>query len=479
MARSPARSIGRSLRASFTIAAALLALPSVASAHSLSGTVNSPLPLVAYLAGAAVAVGLSFAFVALTEGGPPKEVAPPRSHRVPRAVQLLLRGLGLTAWLWVAAQALVGGSSDADVASLFLWIYGWVGLAIVSSLVGPLWSWIDPFSTLHDIFVWLGRRLGIGGGAASPVPPGWGVWPAVAGFAFFIWLELAVDLLAGRLLGLVMVGYTLITLAAMAQFGKDSWRAHGEAFSVWFRLLGRLAPFALEGSPDDGRLRRQGFGGGLSTTAWSSAQVVMVAIGTAAIIYDGFSQTQVFFDLVGIPDLVVDTALLSLFLGFLAGVVLLVARAVGTAAMGAGLLPVAAGYLMAHYLTYLLIDGQRIFIALSDPLQQGWDLFGTAFSEPQDAWLSTSAAWSIQLAAVVGGHVVGAWAGHTVAQRTSRVQGRLGQLPLALVMVALTTATLWSLGQNLVFVEDGEVVESARSAPAEPYRSSAPYPPRS
>ena len=70
---------------------------------------------------------------------------------------------------------------------------------------------------------------------------------------------------------------------------------------------------------------------------------------------------------------------------------------------------------------------------------------------------------------------MGAWAGHTVAQRTSRVQGRLGQLPLALVMVALTTATLWSLGQNLVFVEDGEVVESARSAPAEPYRSSAPY----
>jgi hypothetical protein len=123
MARSPARSIGRSLRASFTIAAALLALPSIASAHSLSGTVNSPLPLVAYLAGAAVAVGLSFAFVALTEGGPPKEVAPPRSHRVPRAVQLLLRGLGLAAWLWVAAQALVGGSSDADVASLFLWIY--------------------------------------------------------------------------------------------------------------------------------------------------------------------------------------------------------------------------------------------------------------------------------------------------------------------------------------------------------------------
>ena len=48
-------------------------------------------------------------------------------------------------------------------------------------------------------------------------------------------------------------------------------------------------------------------------------------------------------------------------------------------AIGAGLLPIAVGYLVAHYLTYLLVDGQRIVIAVSDPLQQGQDLFGTAF----------------------------------------------------------------------------------------------------
>ncbi|MDQ3447836.1 MAG: hypothetical protein M3432_01490 [Chloroflexota bacterium] len=420
---------------------------------------NSPLPLVAYLAGAAVAVGLSFAFIALTEGGQPKPSTVPRTRTVPRALRLTLRLLGLTAWLWIVVQALVGGSSDADVASLFLWVYGWVGLAIVSALIGPAWDWIDPFSTLHDMLAWIGRRLGIRGGAPSPVPAGWGVWAAVASFAFFIWLELAVDLLAGRLLGLVLIGYTFITLAAMAQFGKDSWRAQGETFSVWFRLLGRLAPVASDGTPDSGRVRHQGFGAGLSTSAWSTGQLVMVAMGTAAIIYDGFSQTKIFFDLVGVPDLVVDTFLLTAFVSALGGLVLLVSRAVGLAAMGAGLLPVAVGYLIAHYLTYLLIDGQRIFIALSDPLQQGWDLFGTAFTEPSDTWLSTSASWSIQIAAVVGGHVVGAWAGHTVARRDERVRGRLGQLPLALVMIALTTATLWSLGQNLVFTDDGgEVV---------------------
>ena len=96
--------------------------------------------------------------------------------------------------------------------------------------------------------------------------------------------------------------------------------------------------------------------------------------------------------------------------------VLLVARSVGLAAMGAGLLPVAMGYLIAHYLSFLLIDGQRIFVAISDPFQQAWDLFGTAFWEPNSAWLPTGALWSLQVGAVVIGHIVGAWAGHAVAR---------------------------------------------------------------
>ena len=63
--------------------------------------------------------------------------------------------------------------------------------------------------------------------------------------------------------------------------------------------------------------------------------------------------------------------------------------------------------------------------------------------------------WTIQLAAVVGGHMVGAWAGHVVAAHAGAATGRRDaiarrQVPLAVVMVALTTLTLWSLGQALV-----------------------------
>ncbi len=183
--------------------------------------------------------------------------------------------------------------------------------------------------------------------------------------------------------------------------------------------------------------------------------MTLVALGVGSILFDGLSQTQVFFDLVGAPGLGEKTVLLVGFLGVIVAAAALVARTVGVSAAGAGLLPIAVGYLIAHYLTYLLIDGQRIVVALSDPLQRGWDLFGTAFHEPSGDCLPPGLVWTVQLAAVVGGHMLGAWGGHVVAAaeapRGLDARGlRLRQVPLAVVMVALTTLTLWSLGQAIV-----------------------------
>ena len=66
----------------------------------------------------------------------------------------------------------------------------------------------------------------------------------------------------------------------------------------------------------------------------------------------------------------------------------------------------------------LLGDGQRIVNAIADPFQLGWNLFGLAFFEPSVDWLPPALVWTIQLAAVVGGHVLGAWSGHVVAARS-------------------------------------------------------------
>jgi hypothetical protein len=258
----------------------------------------------------------------------------------------------------------------------------------------------------------------------------------------------------GRLLGIVLVTYTLVTLLGMAWYGRDRWRAHGEAFSVWFGLLGRLAPWGLAGRREEGRVQRRGFGSALAVEPWSASLLAVVAVGAGSVVWDGIIGTQPFYDLVGDPHPVIDTVLLLGFLALLVSLVELVARRVGRAAMGAGLVPVAVGYIVAHYLTYVLVEGQRLVVAVSDPLQQGWDLLGTVGYEPRGDLLPGSLVWTLQVTAVVLGHITGAWFGHAAVRRR-RAQGlSVSQWPLAALMIGLTVLALWSLGQNLVFVTE-------------------------
>jgi hypothetical protein len=434
-----------------------LAAPGTVAAHQLAKSFESRLPLVVYLAGAGGAVGLSFLFVLLRD----LRAEPPRADgkhvRVPGLLRYLLRAIGLAGWVWIMVQAALGGDSDAEVSHLFAWVYGWVGVALVSAFVFPIWTWLDPFTTLHDIGARALRAAGVTGLEAAPYPAALGRWPAVIGFAGVIWLELVEFGAGSRTLGLVIAGYTMFTLAMMAQFGRRTWSENGESFAVWFRLLGRLAPLALVRGGSDDTLRRRDFAGGLLEGGWVPSDVVMVGLGTGSILFDGLSQTQPWVNVFGLPSALPQTLLLAAFLGIIVGAALIVSRLVGIAGTGAGLLPISVGYLLAHYFTYLLIDGQRIVIAISDPLQRGDNLFGTVFFQPNAAWIPPGLVWTIQLAAVVGGHMIGAWAGHVVAagQVSSGAVAaalreiRIRQVPLALVMVALTTLTLWSLGQAL------------------------------
>jgi hypothetical protein len=446
------RRLGLVARALVGAGIVALAAPAAVAAHALNTTYTSRLPLAVYLAGAAATVALSFVFVLARDVRAERPNTSAVGRLPPAPLRLILRALGLLGWAWIVVQGISGGSSAGEVATLFLFVYGWVGVAAISALIGPVWQFLDPFSTLYDLGAWIARRVGLGAWEPATYPARLGRWPAAIGFVVVVWLELV--LRAGPdVLFIVLVGYTALTLAMMAQYGRDTWRANAEIFTVWFRLLGRLAPYALV--DEEGRVRRRAFASGLLEPGWTAADVVLVALGVGSILYDGLSQTKFWFDLFGVPSLPGQTVLCLGFLGLVVAAALIVTRFVGVAATGAGLLPIALGYLIAHYFTYLVIDGQRILIAISDPLQNGADLFGTAFFEPTGAWLPPGLVWTLQLASVVGGHMLGAWGGHVVAalEAPAEIEGRplrLRQVPLAVVMVALTTLTLWSLGQAIV-----------------------------
>jgi hypothetical protein len=46
--------------------------------------------------------------------------------------------------------------------------------------------------------------------------------------------------------------------------------------------------------------------------------------------------------------------------------------------MAGSLLPIVLGYVVAHYATLLIVEGQRVAINFSDPLGRRWNVFGSA-----------------------------------------------------------------------------------------------------
>ena len=113
-------------------------------------------------------------------------------------------------------------------------------------------------------------------------------------------------------------------------------------------------------------------------------------------------------------------------------------------ALAPSILPIAAGYHIAHYLTSFLVDGQHVISALSAAVGAGERPVTTGFFNRLD---SVRIIWLAQAAAVVLGHVIAILVAHAIAQRlypTPR-QATLSQLPLALFMVAYTVFGLWLL----------------------------------
>ena len=86
---------------------------------------------------------------------------------------------------------------------LFLWVYGWVGIAM---RVGVRRARLDVARPVHDAVRPRRRGRSAGSGverwAPAPYPARLGAWPAVVGLTFFVWLELVYR---GGGLGVVLI----------------------------------------------------------------------------------------------------------------------------------------------------------------------------------------------------------------------------------------------------------------------------------
>jgi hypothetical protein len=484
---------------------AALGVPGVTSAHALGRTYQLPVPLWLYLTGSATAVGASFVVAALVARSRPGAARYPtlRFPRLPaRVLSGVLAALGLVAWYGAIAVGYLVGDISPLPAVLF-WIGFWVALPIVALLIGNPWPSLSPFRTTLGVLEAVGRVFRIDRiDAGLPYPPGVGRWPAVLLLATALWAELILPgaQAAGSVASL-MLGYTALTIAGMLVFGRLAWLRHAELFEVLLGWFGRIGPIgrrtanpmvcsgceercdsrrcvdcpecaaAAEPAERDAELRPWVVGlTEVDHAGWSDAAFIVLAL--AGVSFDGLAETAFggsllslylppAIGLVGPSELAFTAAgLLSLgsaYVAFIAAFVLavVVTRAIGRSRLvpigqsvgvyASTLLPIAGGYMVAHYLTLVIQGASWLPELLANPL---------ATVAPPIDWIPTSLIWYLSVAAIVGGHIAAIVLGHRIALRDAPFRATAAGLPLVALMIGYTIFSLWIIAQQIV-VEPG------------------------
>ena len=115
------------------------------------------------------------------------------------------------------------------------------------------------------------------------------------------------------------------------------------------------------------------------------------------------------------------------------------------------LVPIALAYHFAHYLGFLLIQGQLIIPLASDPFGAGADLFGTAGYVVNIAITNARFIWIFAVISIVTGHIIAVYLAHL---RANNVYGGgslalKSQLPMLALMVIYTVVSLWIISRPI------------------------------
>jgi hypothetical protein len=443
-----------------------------ASGHGFGQRYELPLPLGLYLFGAAVVIALSFVVFGLfvRRGSAPRTYA-----QIDLLDNPIGRMAGHPALIWALRFAVLGLFLVTILAGLFgnpnpyrniapalVWIIWWVGLAYVQAFVGDVWHLVNPWRTVFDAADWLCHRLGVGDrlGWGLPYPQALGVWPACIFLLAFCWTELVYPGAAVPAhVAWLAIAYSALTWTGMLVFGR-AWLQHGEVFSLVFGTFARFAPTEAR----DGRLLLRPPGAGLlDDRPVSISMMAFVLLLLATVLYDGLIGTGEWAELEGalqsrIPGsgettgMVIRTlglvAFWALFLSAYLGICAVMSRVAsgrrGPLEIACGfaltLVPIAIGYHVAHYLVYLLVQGQYIIPLLSDPFGWDWNLFGTAGYRVDIAVAGARFAWYAAVAAIVTGHVTAVYLAHVRALGVFEPHriALATQVPLTALMVLYT-----------------------------------------
>jgi len=435
-------------------------------AHGIGGSKDLPIPLELTIAGAVAALTVSFTVLAVAwrtpryDGERTGRPAPPWLAQVvdSRPWFVVWRGVGLLAFGYTVMVAI--GGQDTLLNPLFgiFYVLLWVGFVPISLLFGPAYKAISPVRTINAAFAKL-----TGGDPDTGVftyPERLGHWPAAVGLYAFVWMELvypfATELGPVRLW---CAAYVAAMLLGGALFGNTFYE-RADPFEVYSTLVSRLSVWGRR----DRQLVVRSPLANLATTPVRPGLVAVTAVLFGSTAFDSFKDSTRWVKFIQ-GDFVQDHGLTHVannvgLLAFVLAVALVFT--VGTMLTGVGpdqprrelpaqfahsIVPIVVGYVIAHYLTYLLEVGQQTIVYLSDPFSNGSNWFGTADWQVSYFFsLHPTALATIKVLAVVIGHVLGVIAAHDRAIHLLPKQHQLtGQLSLLVAMICFTSGGLYLL----------------------------------
>ncbi|MDO9498399.1 MAG: hypothetical protein Q7J48_22015 [Nocardioides sp.] len=433
-----------------------------AFAHGIGGSADLPISPSLAIAGAVAALVISFTVLAVAWRNPRYDEATsgrPAPAWLDSLVastgwRVALRVAGFVVFAYAVMVAVLGEDLLTNPFFGIVFVWWWVGLVPLSLLFGPVWKAISPVRTINLAFAKLsGSDPEVG---VFDYPRRLGYWPAAIGLFAFVWLELVYPFMTE--LGPVRL-WCAVYVAAMliggALFGNTFYE-HADPFEVYSSLVGKLSVWGTR----EGRLLLRSPLANLDTVVVRPGLVAVLAVLFGSTAYDSFRDSSEWVSFIQSTStssyLLNNLALMT----FCVGVGLIFA--LGSMLTGVGpetsrrslpdrfahsIVPIVVGYVVAHYLTYLVEFGQKTLIQASDPFGNGSNILGTG-DWTVNYWLTyhPTLLANTKVIAVVVGHVLGVIAAHDRAVRLLPQRHQLtGQLPLLFAMVAFTAGGLYLL----------------------------------
>lgn len=423
-------------------------------AHGIEGRRDLPLPLDLLVQGGVLALlasffglGLLWRSPRLRAGAAGRPVPLPLEQLVDgTGFRWLLRLVGLLGTAYVLATAVLMEDDGPNPLPYVVYVLFWVGIVPLSLLFGPVWRLVNPLRTIHALLAGLTR---IPAGGLVSLPRWVGCWPAALSLLSFVWLELAApDRDAVPVLLAYLGSYAAVHVGAALLFG-DRWFATCDGFEVYSAVVGTMSPL---GRRDDGRLVLRNPLDGAATFGPAPGVVVLIAVLLGSTFFDtisGSAQWAGAVQSVPLPATLLDTAGLLVMIALVAvtfvGATLLAGRAGNRGRRAVpGLLahtiiPIVVGYVIAHYFSLFLFQGQQGITLLAGTLD------GRAAINPTVNYglMTTTGIALVQVIAVVVGHVLAVISAHDRSVALfPQAEAIIGQLPLMVLMVGYTVSGL-------------------------------------